>query len=70
MARRIKLPPDSPAFWLLEAEPSELQEYVTSRVNGSMGDDPSWDELPIEPAWVREAMAASWPRILAEADSW
>jgi hypothetical protein len=69
MARKVKLPADSPAFWPLEAEPSELEEYVSSRVRGPYP-IPLWtDDVPVEPGWVREAMEASWPRVLAEADA-
>ena len=70
MARKIKMPAGSPAFWPLEADPSELQEYVNSRVRGSDPDEVSDDNTPIEPAWFREAFDASWPRVLAEADTW
>ena len=34
MARKTKMPVDSPAFWPLEADPSELEEYVATRVRG------------------------------------
>ena len=70
MARKTKMPADSPAFWPLEADPSELQEYVSSRVRGPDRDEVSSDEFPIEPAWFREAFDTSWPRVLAEADTW
>jgi hypothetical protein len=70
MARKVKPPPGSPAFWPLEADPSELESYVRSRVRGPEPDDAPRDDFPTEPAWFREAFDASWPRVLAEADAW
>ena len=69
MARKTKMPAGSPAFWPLEADPSELQDYVNSRVRGPGRDAASDDGSPIEPAWFREAFDASWPRVLADADA-
>jgi hypothetical protein len=67
--RKIKMPVGSPAFWSLEAEPSELQDYVTSRLRRPSLGELSSDGFPIEPAWFCEAFDASWPVILAEADA-
>ena len=70
MARKIKMPADSPAFWPLEADPSELQEYVTLRVLGPTQRDVTADEFPTEPDWFREAFEASWVLVLIEAEAW
>ncbi len=69
MARKIKMPVGSLAFWPLEAASSELEDYVTSRLRRPSLGEFSNDDSPIEPAWFREAFAASWPVILAEADA-
>ena len=70
MARKIKMPADSPAFWTLEAEPSELQEYVTSRVQPRPTTMWTHEGFPIEPAWFAELFDASWTWVLAEAITW
>lgn len=63
------MPADAPAFWPLEADLSELQQYVTSRVRPLNPDD-SLDDIPVEPAWFREGFEASWLIVLAQADTW
>jgi hypothetical protein len=63
------MPADSPAFWPLEADPSELQAYVTLRVVGP-SDGAETDDVPVEPGWFRQAFDASWTFVLAEADWW
>jgi hypothetical protein len=65
-----KLPAGSPAFWPLEAEPVELQEYVTARIHGQGPEYLAYDEVQIEPVWFREAWDALWPQIHAEAGAW
>ncbi len=48
-------------FPALEAEHQEVRAFVTSRLRLA--------SLAREPAWVRDAMARSWPEVLAEADA-
>ena len=69
MARKTKMPANSPAFWPLEAEPSELQAYVTKQMQGPANGEQSGDDSPVEPAWFREAFDASWPLALALAEA-
>jgi hypothetical protein len=48
-------------FPALEAEHQEIRAFVTSRLRLA--------SLTPEPEWVREALARSWPAVLAEADA-
>ena len=48
-------------FPALAAEHEEIHAFVTRRLRAA--------SLVPEPDWVREAMARSWPRVLAEADA-
>lgn len=61
MARRTRIPADSPTLFPLEAPPGALMAYVSSRVR------PGWGEVPEEPEWVQDAMKASWTWVIADA---
>ena len=51
-------------LWPSEAEQTELEDYM-NRLLASHGAS----EPPTELAWVAEALDASWPAVLAEADA-
>ena len=60
MARTTSAEIEPIGLWApLEAEQLELEAYVNARLGLADGE-------PEEPAWVAEALAASWPRTLAE----
>ncbi len=61
MAQDIQRSETRRLFGELEAEHDEVHAFVTGRLKLA--------SLPGEPDWVREAMARSWPRVLAEADA-
>jgi hypothetical protein len=61
MARTTNTDVEPIGLWApLEAEQLELEAYMNTRLGLA-------DSEPEEPAWVAEALAASWPRTLAEA---
>ncbi|MGP1674848.1 MAG: hypothetical protein ACTS8Z_06525 [Candidatus Limnocylindrales bacterium] len=61
MARTTDADVEPIGLWTpLEAEQLELKAYMDTRLGLQ-------DAEPEEPAWVAEALAASWPRALAEA---
>lgn len=63
MARTTNADVEPIGLWTpLEAEQLELEAYVNARLGLA-------DSGPEEPAWVAEALAASWPRTLAEAQA-
>ena len=51
-------------LWPTEAEQTELEDYM-NRLLASHGAT----DAPSELAWVAEALEASWPAVLAEADT-
>ena len=56
-----------PAPWVsLEADQLELEAYVTARLGIDRDDDVSVS--PVEPDWMDEAISATWPVVLAEAE--
>jgi hypothetical protein len=65
MARRRTTTYDQgPSLWgIYEVEPDELVDHVNYRLAAAA--EPL---VPAEPAWLGEAMDASWPRVLAEVD--
>ena len=61
MARTTNADVEPIGLWApLEAEQLDLEAYMNTRLGLA-------DSEPEEPAWVAEALAASWPRTLAEA---
>jgi hypothetical protein len=51
-------------LWPTEGEQTELEEYMNRRLASAHSAEP-----PAELAWVADALEASWPAILAEADA-
>ena len=54
----------SASLWQTEAEQTELADYMNRLLASRAAAEP-----PTELAWVAEALEASWPAVLAEADA-
>ena len=54
----------APSLWPTEVEQTELEDYMNRLLGARVATDP-----PTELDWVAEALAASWPTVLAEADA-
>jgi hypothetical protein len=71
VTRRAKQESETiPGAWTrLEVDQHELQALVSARLGGTTRAGQSDVEWPVEPPWVREALEASWPRVMAMVDA-